>query len=161
MLLVWRSEDLASRYNCKESGDITAYDCGDLGQTCVDRCPFKRAMQLIVLTDPERAKRRVEYNEILAEKFGEDYDGDEERSRSNPSTKAAPPLRAVFNSRFTVRRPSIYRGLFQTPIKISFALSLYITRGGKQNHLIDLTLLRTLTLARPAASYARMEASDY
>lgn len=79
VLLVWRSEDLASRYNCKEGGDIIAYDCGDLGQTCVVyRCLLKRAMQLIVSTDPDRAKRRVEYNEMLEEKLGDDHDGDDE-----------------------------------------------------------------------------------
>ena len=35
-------------------------------------------MPLIVSTDSEKAKRRAEYNEMLEETFGEDYDGDDE-----------------------------------------------------------------------------------
>ncbi|KAF6223559.1 hypothetical protein HO133_000402 [Letharia lupina] len=81
VLLAWRSEDLASRYSCEEGGEITGYDGsdgGDLGQTCVFRCPLKRAMQLIVSADPERAKRRAEYNEMLEETLGEDDDDDDD-----------------------------------------------------------------------------------
>ena len=82
VLLVWRSEDLASRYNCEEGGEITGYDGsdgGDLGQSCVFRCPLKRAMQLIVSTDPERATRRAEYNEMVEEMLGEDDEGNNEQ----------------------------------------------------------------------------------
>jgi hypothetical protein len=80
VLLVWKSEDDASKHNCEEDGEITGYDGsdgGDLGQACVFRCPLKRAMQLIVSTDLERAKRRAEYNEILEETLGKDDDDDQ------------------------------------------------------------------------------------
>ena len=37
-------------------------------------------MQFIVSTDPDRAKRRTEYNEMLEETLGEDNnDGDDEQ----------------------------------------------------------------------------------
>lgn len=43
LLAVRMSKDLASKYNGKEGGDMTAYDCGDLGW-CTG-APLKRAMQ--------------------------------------------------------------------------------------------------------------------
>ena len=82
VLLVWRSEDLASRYKCEDGGEITRYDGsdgGDLGRACVFRCPLKRAMQLIVSSDPDRAKRGAEYNEMLEETLGKDNDSDNEQ----------------------------------------------------------------------------------
>jgi hypothetical protein len=75
VLLIWKSENDALKHNCEEGGEITGNDGrdgGDLGQACVFRCPLKRAMQLIVSTDPERAKRQAEYNEILEKTLGED-----------------------------------------------------------------------------------------
>ncbi|MCJ1471610.1 hypothetical protein MMC13_000250 [Lambiella insularis] len=82
VLLVWKSEDDASRHNCEEGGEITGYDGsngGDLGQACVFRCPLKRAMQLIVSTDPERTKRQAEYNEMLEETLRENDDDDDQK----------------------------------------------------------------------------------
>jgi hypothetical protein len=79
-LLIWKSEDDASKHNCEESREITGYngsDGGNFGQACVFRCPLKRGMQLIVSTDPERAKQRAKYNEVLEETLGEDYDHQE------------------------------------------------------------------------------------
>ena len=75
VLLVWKSEGDALRHNCKEGGEISRYECSDgsdLGQARVFQCPLKRAMQLVVSTDPERAKPRAEYNEMLEEILGED-----------------------------------------------------------------------------------------
>jgi hypothetical protein len=80
VLLVWRSKDDASRHNCEEGGEVAAYDSSDgddLGKACVFRCPLKRAMQFVVSTDPERATRRREYNEVLEETLGEVGDDDE------------------------------------------------------------------------------------
>lgn len=61
---------------------ITRYDGsdgGDLGQMCLFRCPLKRAMQLIVSTDPKRAKGRAEYNEMFEETIVEDTDDDDDK----------------------------------------------------------------------------------
>ncbi|KAA8644953.1 hypothetical protein EYZ11_008165 [Aspergillus tanneri] len=78
VLLVWRSQDDALKYNCNEDREITGYNNGgNLGQACVFRCPLKRAMQLIVSTDPERAKQQVEYNEVFEENLGEVNDGEQ------------------------------------------------------------------------------------
>ena len=73
VLLVWENEDVAKRFNCMEDGAIKGENCGDagdLGEACVFRCPLKRAMQIVVSQDPERARNRTEYNEILEETLG-------------------------------------------------------------------------------------------
>lgn len=75
VLLVWRSKDVASRHKCEEGGEILKYDSSDgddLGQACVYRCPLRRAMQLVLSTDPERSSQRGEYSEYLRETLGED-----------------------------------------------------------------------------------------
>lgn len=75
VLLVWRSKEDALRHHCGEGGEIMELDHNngvDPDQACVFRCSLKRAMQLIVSTDRERAKRRREYNEYLEETLGED-----------------------------------------------------------------------------------------
>jgi hypothetical protein len=90
VLLVWKSKDDASRHNCEEGGEVTAYDgndSGDLGQACVFRCPLKRAMQFVVSTDPERAKQRREYNELLEETLGEVED-DHDVTAPGPSARS-------------------------------------------------------------------------
>lgn len=46
---------------------------------CLFRCPLKRAMQLIVSTDPKRAKGRAEYNEMFEETIVEDTDDDDDK----------------------------------------------------------------------------------
>lgn len=73
VLLVWKNEDFAKRYNCKEGRDITGYDCsdaGDLGEACVCRCPLERAIQVVLSQDLERAQNRTEHNELLEETLG-------------------------------------------------------------------------------------------
>ena len=90
VLLVWKSKDDASRHNCEEGGEVAVYDgsdSGDLGQACVFRCPLKRAMQFVVSTDPERAKQRREYNELLEETLGEVED-DHDVTGPGPSARS-------------------------------------------------------------------------
>ena len=82
VLLVWKNEDVAKKYNCSEGGEVQAYDGGKLqayerddgaglDNACVFRCPLKRAMQMVVSQDPVRAQKRAEYNEMLEETLGE------------------------------------------------------------------------------------------
>ena len=94
VLLVWASESDAERHNCSVStnqdengngdGDgqevQTRRDWSDVGnddikvpntEMCMFRCPLKRAMQIVVSTDPQRAGRRREWNEMLEEMLGE------------------------------------------------------------------------------------------
>ena len=41
-------------------------------EMCMFRCPLKRAMQIVVSTDPNRTARRGEWNEMLEEMLGEE-----------------------------------------------------------------------------------------
>ena len=78
VLLVWKNEDVAKRYNCSEGGEVQAHDSGDagvLGDACVYRCPLRRAMQMVVSQDPVRAQKRTQYNEMLEETLGEVEEG--------------------------------------------------------------------------------------
>ena len=78
VLLVWKNDDVAKKYNCSEVGEVQAYDidaADGLGDACVFRCPLKRAMQMVVSQDPVRAQKRAEYNEMLEETLGEAEDG--------------------------------------------------------------------------------------
>ena len=78
VLLVWKNEDVAKKYNCCEGGEVQAYDSGEAGaldDACVFRCPLKRAMQMVVSQDPVRAQKRAEYNEMLEETLGEAEEG--------------------------------------------------------------------------------------
>lgn len=78
VLLVWKNEDIAKRYNCCEDGEVRAHkgdDADGLDNTCVFRCPLKRAMQMVVSQDPVRAQKRAEYNEMLEETLGEAEEG--------------------------------------------------------------------------------------
>lgn len=77
VLLVWKNGDVAKLYGCREGGEIMGYhgsDAGDLGEACVFHCPLKRAMQIVVSQDPERAQKRTEYNELLEETLGDQDD---------------------------------------------------------------------------------------
>ncbi|KAL9097351.1 MAG: hypothetical protein Q9165_000778 [Trypethelium subeluteriae] len=80
VLIVWKSENNAIEHGCKEGREILKYkgsDGDDLGQTRVFRCSLKRAMQLVISTNSERAQRRAEYNELFEEIFVvEDTEGD-------------------------------------------------------------------------------------
>ena len=94
VLLVWASESDAERHNCFVSTNNDESGNGDgVGQEvqirrelsgdgnndtkvpdaemCMFRCPLKRAMQIVVSTDPQRAGRRREWNEMLEEMLGE------------------------------------------------------------------------------------------
>ena len=74
VLVVWKNENVAKKYNCCEGGEVQAYDSGDAGgleDACVFRCALKRAMQMVVSRDPRRAPKRAEYNEMLEETLGE------------------------------------------------------------------------------------------
>ena len=78
VILVWKHEEVAKKYNCSEGGEVQAYDSGDAGgveDACVFRCPLKRAMQMVVSQDPVRAQKRAEYNEMLEETLGEAEEG--------------------------------------------------------------------------------------
>ena len=92
--LVWASESDAERHDCFSSikRDKSSIGDGD-GQRvqisrewsddsnddtkvldakmCMFRCPLKRAMQIVVSTDPQRAARRREWNQMLEEMLGE------------------------------------------------------------------------------------------
>ena len=91
VLLVWATERDAERHNCKtRNGHYNDLDSDGEGremqisqefdndenlsgaEVCMFRCPLKRAMQIIVSTDPERALRRSEWNEMLEEMLGEE-----------------------------------------------------------------------------------------
>lgn len=78
VLVVWKNADTAKKYTCEEGKGLERYDCGDyggdLGEHCVYQCSLKRAMRLVVSLDPERAKARTEYNELLGETLGERID---------------------------------------------------------------------------------------
>ena len=94
VLIVWASESDAERHNscANPSKDEKSNVDGDgqavqikrewseegnddtkvLGaEICMFRCPLKRAMQIVVSTDPQRAARRREWNELLEEMLGE------------------------------------------------------------------------------------------
>ena len=90
VLLVWANEREAERHNCKtHNGHDSDADGVGVGrdlqmsqeydndgnisgaEVCMFRCPLKRAMQIVVSTDPERAARRMEWNEMLEEMLGE------------------------------------------------------------------------------------------
>ena len=78
VLLVWKNDDIARRYNCSKGREVQAYDSDDagaLGNACVFRCPLKRAMQMVVSQDPVRAQKRAEYNEMLEDTLGEAEEG--------------------------------------------------------------------------------------
>ena len=93
VLLVWANERDAERHNCKtrneHDNDLEGDDDGDKWEMQISqeydngenlssagvrifRCPLKRAMQIVVSTDPERAARRSEWNEMLEEMLGEE-----------------------------------------------------------------------------------------
>lgn len=91
VLLVWANERDAERHNCKTRNEHDNDHNGDGGgretqisqeddndenssgaEVCMFRCPLKRAMQIVVSTDPERASKRREWNEMLEEMLGED-----------------------------------------------------------------------------------------
>ena len=90
VLLVWANERDAERHNCKtrnehdndldgdgdgrETQISQEYDNDENSsgaEVCLFRCPLKRAMQIVVSTDPQRAARRREWNEMLEEMLGE------------------------------------------------------------------------------------------
>jgi len=85
VILVWLSEADAIRHGCvvTPGGDVNVYDGDDginLGSARAFRCPLKRAMKLIVATDPERAGPRAEFSGQFEEVLGEvDDDSDDER----------------------------------------------------------------------------------
>ena len=91
VLLVWASERDAERHDCmirndhEKDVDFDGHgqkmrisqeyddDANSSGaEVCMFRCPLKRAMQLVVSTDPERAAKRREWNEMLEEMLGEE-----------------------------------------------------------------------------------------
>ena len=94
VLLVWASERDAEKHNCcvstnkdengngddngqgvqirRESSDDGNDDTNVLGaEMCMFRCPLKRAMQIVVSTDPQRAARQREWNQVLEDMLGE------------------------------------------------------------------------------------------
>ena len=94
VLLVWARESDAERHNCFSSTkkDENGNGDGDArgvqisrewsedgnddtktldAQICIFRCPLKRAIQIVVSTDPQRAARRGEWNQMLEEMLGE------------------------------------------------------------------------------------------
>ena len=91
VLLVWENERDAGRHNCKtrnEYDDVLDIDGNGRemqisqeygngenvpgAEVFMFRCPLKRAMQIVVSTDPERARGRREWNEMLEEMLGEE-----------------------------------------------------------------------------------------
>ena len=91
VLLVWANKRDAERHNCKTHAehDNDLEGDGDGRETQISqeydndenfsgaevymfRCPLKRAMQIVVSTDPQRAARRREWNEMLEEMLGEE-----------------------------------------------------------------------------------------
>ena len=95
VLLVWATERDAERHDCKirnerehdNDNDVDGdgdgreiqisqeYDNDENlsgAEVCMFRCSLKRAMQVIVSIDPERASRRREWNEMLEEMLGEE-----------------------------------------------------------------------------------------
>ena len=91
VLLVWLNERDAERHNCRvhNGHDNDGDDDGDGRELQISqeydndenpkgaglfmfRCPLKRAMRIVVSTDPERAARRREWNEMLEEMLGEE-----------------------------------------------------------------------------------------
>ena len=91
VLLVWATERDAERHDCKilneHDDDLNSdrdgqeiqvsqeYDNDENlsgAEVCIFRCSLKRAMQIIVSTDPERVVRRREWNEMLEEMLGEE-----------------------------------------------------------------------------------------
>ncbi|KAM0797355.1 hypothetical protein BDR22DRAFT_824444 [Usnea florida] len=94
VLLVWASESDAERHNRSISTNQDENGNGDGdgqkvpirrewsddgnddtkaldAEMCMLRCPLKRALQIAVSTDPQRAGRRREWNEMLEEILGE------------------------------------------------------------------------------------------
>ncbi|KAF1982815.1 hypothetical protein K402DRAFT_186277 [Aulographum hederae CBS 113979] len=70
VLVVWKSEDEATRHHCSEGGEVTRCDdseVGDLGQACAFRCSLQTAMKMVVSMDLERTIPRVEYSYFLEE----------------------------------------------------------------------------------------------
>ncbi len=63
-------QEMQERHECDDDGSDNAQLLG--GGVCMFRCPLKRAMRIVVSTDPERAVRRREWNEMLEEMLGEE-----------------------------------------------------------------------------------------
>nr|POE79414.1 hypothetical protein CFP56_07479 [Quercus suber] len=77
VLAVFKSAVEALKHRCERDTSITRYygtDYGDFGEASVFSCSLRRAMQLVVSTDPDRSGRRSEYNEMLDEVLGESDD---------------------------------------------------------------------------------------
>ena len=77
--LVCSSESVARGLGMGECRvEIPSYyvdDGSDLGEVRIFRCPLKRAMKAVVSLDEERAKKRIEYNEMFEKSYGSEDDG--------------------------------------------------------------------------------------
>ncbi len=88
VLLVFKTKADAIGHGCEHADAVIECDrreLGDLGEVCVFRCELKRAMQIVVSTDPDRALPRTEYNEMLEETLGhgDTGEGDARRQRNH------------------------------------------------------------------------------
>ncbi|KAF2667858.1 hypothetical protein BT63DRAFT_426711 [Microthyrium microscopicum] len=88
VILVWMNGAYAAKHGCVEDGDVRLLANDELlGEARAFRCPLKRAMQLVVSTDPNRAKKRRVWSHCFDKFMGDsEFDGAGDSIASNDAS---------------------------------------------------------------------------